>query len=178
MIILNLLSPKHKRELQLERIFITIKELSMLILLFVSITGIFLVGSRYFLEQQLANLVIKNQDQLRAHEEISGRVILVNKKISYIESIQDDFKKWSIFLLDTSDLINDGIHLNLLRIYNTEQTLNIKGIADTREALTAFKNELEESDYFNEVHLPLNNLLARENNAFDIRAEINSNKKF
>jgi len=173
MITINLLSPQQKKDLDAKRIFIIIKKLIMLFLLFASIVAVILISARYILEQQLTSLLTQNATQIQASREINEQIIIVNRKIKNAEKIQTDFVKWSNLLIWLSDQTPEDITYNSIKISYADTILNIKGIAKNRQDLVKFKEKLEESEMLSNVSLPLHNLLAKEDNVFDIEAEIN-----
>lgn len=170
---LNLLSPIQKKELKNKRIYIALKELIMLFLLFATIIAILLLVSRYVLEQQLTELISRNAINIKNTQEISQQIIDINEKIDNVYNIQNKFKKWSDFLADVSELTPDNIAYNFIKIYHQSGIIEIQGTAETRQDLLKFQKSLKESELFIEVNVPLSNLLAKENNVFNIQAEIN-----
>ena len=178
MILLNLLPPKYKKNLQSKRILIALKEVTMLILLFASAVAILLVGSKNILDKQLKKLVTNNQAQLEIHDKINNQVIAINKKIKNISQIQINYKKWSNFLIELTKNTSNNVQYQLLNIDRLTNTLEIRGVAQNRDDLLEFKDLLEDIGFFTEVNLPLSNLLARENNIFHIKATINKEINF
>lgn len=173
MININLLSPSQKKELKLKRIYIAIKELVMLFLLFAILTGILLLTSRYVLEQELTSLILKNSINIKATQEINEEIIVANEKINNAYDIQSKFKKWSQFFVDLSKLKTEKVSISLLKIYGENNILEMQGKAQTRQDLIKLQKTLEESTMFTEVNLPLNDLISKENNSFNIQAQIN-----
>ncbi|HNP74951.1 MAG TPA: hypothetical protein PKL09_01155 [bacterium] len=169
---LNLLSPEHKKELKVKRIYITIKEMVMLILLFTCISAILLLLSRYFLEEQLAMLMDKNATAIRVGEEINKKVVTFNEKITNAYNIQQKSKHWSQLLVTIATITPADIAYNSIKIYPEKTLIELQGTAQTRQALINFKNELDDNDSFSEIDLPLTDLLAKENNSFTLKAKI------
>ncbi|MFA5029252.1 MAG: PilN domain-containing protein [Patescibacteria group bacterium] len=174
MITLNLLSPKQKKELKTKRIYLALKELLMLFLLFTALIAILLIVSRYFLEQQLASLITRNINAIQISQKTNEEVVLINKKINNVYKIQKNFQKWSDFLTNLSKLTPAGVSYNLVKIYQQNSQLEIQGIAKTRNDLLELKKNLEADERFYDIDLPLNNLLVKENNSFTIGAKIKS----
>lgn len=169
---LNLLSPQQKRELKIKRIYITIKEMVMLVLLFTCISAILLLVSRYFLEEQLAMLMDKNATAIRVGEEINKKVIIINEKINNAYSIQQKFRHWSRLMIVIAEITPNNIAYNSIKIYPEKSMIELQGIAKSRQALIDFKERIGKNEFFSEIDLPLTDLLARENNSFTIRANI------
>ena len=173
MILLNLLSPQYKQELQAKRVLIAVKEIVMLVLLFTSVIAILLVGSKNKLKKQLKKLITDNRLQIEVHDQINNQIIAINNKIRDINNIQTDYKKWSNFLIKLTTNTPNNIQYQFLKLNRLENVLEIKGVAKSRDSLLQFKSSLEGLGFFTGVDLPLGDLLARENNTFTIRTTLN-----
>ncbi|MBI5765671.1 hypothetical protein HZA71_00380 [Candidatus Falkowbacteria bacterium] len=176
MITINLLSPQQKEETKTKRIYSAIKESAMLILLFTSIIAILLVISKYMLDEQLANLILKNAVQIQASQVKNNQIIAVNKKLNTIANIQKNFVKWSGFFVKLSQMTPENIQYGLVKVYYQDAALELEGAAKTRQDLLKLKKQLENSGLFANVDLPLGDLLAKENNIFHIKAKMNLNE--
>ncbi len=170
---LNLLSPEHKKELKIKRIYVTVKEMVMLILLFTCISAILLLVSRYFLEEQLAILMDKNATAIRVGEETNKKVAAFNEQIELVDKIQKKYQTWSVLLIKLAAVVPDQVVCNSIKIYPESSLIEIQGTATGRQDLIVFKERLENSDIFSEIDLPLTSLLAKENNNFSVKAKIN-----
>lgn len=172
MISLNLLSPDQKKDLKTKRIYMAIKELVMLALLFAALIGMLLVLAKYFLEEQLVNLIEKNAADIRNSQEINNQILAINKKLSTAKDIQDDFKKWSYLIKQVTELTPAGIYYNNYEIYHREKQLVLTGVAPNRQTLLSLQQALEASPLFASVQLPLSDLIEKENNNFTVKAAI------
>ena len=79
-------------------------------------------------------------------------------------------------LIHLSEITPDAISYSFFNIQYQLASIEIKGTAKTRQDLVDFETSLKESEMLSDVNLPLQNLLAQENNSFTIRANINLNK--
>ncbi|MDO8668785.1 MAG: PilN domain-containing protein [Candidatus Buchananbacteria bacterium] len=172
MIIINLLSPNQKRELKIKRVYVAIKELVILILLFTLIIAIMLLISKYILDNSLAKLIERNAYVISENRDIVNRINMLNDKISTVSKIQTDFKRWSDFLVTLTNLTPDNISYNSIKIKYDDTSLELTGVAKTRNDLTKLKNSLTDSNIFETVNLPLKDLLSKENNNFTITAKM------
>lgn len=176
MITINLLSTTQKQELKIKRIYVAIKEMVMLLLLFTSFSALLLVGSRYYLNRELSDLISRNAVFIQAGREINNQILIINKKINEADKIQKDFKKWSGFIAQISDLSGSEITYTALKIYRQDYVLELNGSAKNRQSLLDFKKRLEASGLFKEINLPISNLINKENNVFIITAKIDPTK--
>ena len=173
MIVINLLSPSQKKELKIKRLYIAIKELVMLILLFTSIIAILLLSSKYILDNRLAKLIEKNAYAIQQNMEVVRKIKSINEKIKIVDKIQLNFKQWSEFLFSLNDSTPENISYEIIRINYEDATIELKGIAKTRNDLTKLEDNLKNSNVLENVNLPLQSLLPKENNKFSIIANIN-----
>ncbi len=173
MITINLLSPDQKKELKLKTIYLAVKELVMLILLFTAIVAILLLVSRYYLEEQLNNLIRGNASALNITQAFNREVIAVNRRLDLVADIQKKFKSWSGLMIEIAKLTPANVSYSLIKAYHQESAVELKGVAKTRGDLIALENNLKKSVLFKNVSFPFNSLLAKENNAFDVRFELN-----
>lgn len=176
MITINLLSPSQKSELKIKRVYIAIKELIILILLFTLIIAILLLTSKYILDNSLARLIERNAYSIQENRDVVNKINIINSKIEIIGKIQKDFKKWSEFFVMFTNLTPNNIAYDSVKIKYDDASIEIRGVAKNRDDLTKLKDNLTNSEVFENINLPLKNLLAKENNDFIITAKINMDK--
>ncbi len=90
----------------------------------------------------------------------------INSKLSEIENIQKEQIYWSKLFLKLNNILNSDIILS--DFSNNDTVAFIVGKAKTREALVSLKNELEKEICFQDVKLPLSNLVSKNNIDFQI----------
>lgn len=172
MITINLLSPHQKKELKVKRVYIVIKELVMLILLFTSIIAILLLVSKYFLDNKLAKLIERNALTIQENAEVVRKINALNTKIKLVDQIQGNFKEWSVFLVDITNSTPDDIRYENIRINYDSATIELRGVAKNRNSLTQLKDNLEKLESLENINLPLQALLPKQDNTFSIIANI------
>jgi Tfp pilus assembly protein PilN len=77
-------------------------------------------------------------------------------------------------LVNLTKLIPENINIKNLDIDSNK--ISITGWAKSRDELLLFKNNLENSELFNGVNIPLENLLQKDNVDFNIKASIKLDK--
>jgi len=175
MIRINLLSPKKKEEVKLKRIYASIKDIVMLFLLFALIISIMLLGSKFFLQNQLTELLTQNATRIDAVEKISKKIILANVKINGMEKIQNNFQKMSAVFEELANITPSGAYYSSVQIYRETGIIQLRGTASTRQDLLKLQDNLNNSELFQDIDLPLSDLLSKENNSFNISANIDFN---
>jgi Tfp pilus assembly protein PilN len=176
MITLNLIPPEQKTKLKNKEVYSTIKDLLLLFLLFSIIISIMLVGSKYYLQEKLTDLMNRNSVSIQSNDNINKRIIALNAKINEVYSIQKKSQKWSSLIQEIKKLTPASVTINEINISKQESSLELMGVAKTRSDLLQLKKNLDESNLFTKINLPINSLIERENNVFDIRADINLSK--
>lgn len=171
MIIINLLSPSHKKDLKTKRIYMAIKELVMLVLLFTAIIAILLLSSKYILDNRLAKLIERNAYTIEENRTIISKINRLNSKINIAHNIQNGFKEWSVFMTDITNTTPSGVSYDLMRIRYEDASIELTGVAKTRDILTTLRDNLKNLDTIDNVNLPLQSLLPKENNKFTITAD-------
>jgi len=172
MITINLLSPSQKKELKIKRIYVAVKELVILLLLFTSIIATMLLASKYILDNKMAKLIERNTQVIQANAEVVNKINSLNIKVEAIDKIQNNFKRWSYFLVTLTNATPPNISYELVRIQLDSASLELRGTAKSRDDLIKLKNNLNELKIIKDVNLPLKDLLPKENNQFTITANI------
>ncbi len=176
MINLNLLSPQHKQQIKNRKIYIALKEWVMLVLLFTAIVSILLIVSKYFLEEKLNDLIIQNSNSIGAMQKINMQTSALNKKISDLDKIQNDFKRWSIFINSVQGAAPAGIKFSTIKIQQKEKAIELQGTSKTRQDMLLLQENLNQTGLFSKIEIPLSALLLKENSDFNIQATIISEK--
>jgi Tfp pilus assembly protein PilN len=169
---LNLLSPEQKKDLKIKRIYFTLKELVMLFLLFTAVIAAMLTISRYILEKRLTELVNKNAAHIQVGQEVNSQISALNKKINLVYQIQKQFQPWSVFLSRLTNITPPNIIYQNIKINYSTATLELQGVAKTRQDLIKLQQALDAADFLTEINLPLTDLLPKEKNLFHIQAKI------
>lgn len=174
MITLNLIPQERKIILKNNRLFIALREAATLILLFGAIISIMLWASRYYLEQQLTDLIIQNAANIQSNELTNKKITAINTKLSAIDNLQKSFLPNRQIIVAFSKLLPADISCSQIKFYRQQSLLEISGSAKNRDSLLRFKTELEQVSWIKQVDLPMDSLINKENNAFILRLEINT----
>ena len=176
MITINLVPQEHKSKIERKKIYISIKEALLLILLFASIASILLILSKFYLEDQLLGLTDQNSQGIAETQLINAKIKLMNSRISEAYNIQKNFKNWSGVLAKIYAGKGDKITISSIKLLKQQSTIEIIGVAKTRTDLLEFQKRLQKNESFAKVNLPISDLINKENNGFTLRIEIDLNK--
>lgn len=103
--------------------------------------------------------------------ELKSRADNFNKIISQAEGLSGQAPKWSGFSERISALGVYGISLNRIDT-SLDGSVNIAGVASTRDSLLQFKDVLEKSNLFLEVKIPFNYLEQKDNISFALALKL------
>jgi Tfp pilus assembly protein PilN len=174
MIILNLIPPIKKQELRLTQVYKIIKNLIILILFLTIFVAIILLLIKMALENNF-NKVVEGSTLTTKYANIFNKDVKeFNQYLTAVDKIQKDYISWRQFLIDFTKLTPQNI--NIYGINLNDDKILITGQAKNRDDLLLFKNNLENSNLFSGVSIPLENLLKKDNVDFNIKADIRLDK--
>ncbi len=174
MINLNILPQKLKNDTKLIILDKFIKKIIGTIFLFIIIfSGIFF-AAKFYLQLYFEETIEKNANTSKSTEDYLKKIKEINNKIDYIANIQNNNIDWTNIILRVSKTINNDIKINKININKNNNTLSLSGNAKTRNSLLLLKDSLEKYENFNEIKLPIKNLLEKNDINFEITTVINS----
>ena len=174
MINLNILPQKLKNDAKLIILDKFIKKIIGTIFLFIIIFSGILFAAKFYLQIHFEETIERSASTSRSTEDYLKKVKEINNKIDYIAGIQDNNIDWTNMILRLSRTINNDIKINKININKNNNTLALSGNAKTRNSLLLLKDSLEKYENFNEIKLPIKNLLEKNNIDFEIITSINS----
>lgn len=174
MINLNILPKKLKNDLKLIVFDKFIKKITWTILLFIIIFSGILLAANFYLQLYFEETIEKNANTSKSTEDYLRKVQEINDKIDYIANIQDNNIDWTNIIMRVSETINNDIKIDKISINKKNDTLFLSGNAKTRDDLLLLKDSLEKYKNFNEIKLPIKNLLEKNDINFEITTIVNS----
>jgi len=177
MLALNLLSPAKKQEIRLTHLYIMIKNLIIIILLFTILVAIILLLTKMTLQNHFSKIVGQNTLTTKYGNIFNKDIKTFNQRLSTVSKIQDEYIIWTNFLAKFTQIIPDDVIIYRLEIDGSKDArIKISGMAKTRTRLLQLKDNLENNDLFSGAVVPLESLLKKENIDFNIEALINLDK--
>jgi len=174
---INLLSPAEKNYIKKKRLFFVIKSITFRFISLTLIIATVFIFSYFLLNNEKNSLdeLINKEITLQLEGEVSAvedATSELNKQLMSANNIQLEYIKWTNIIKSFSSTISGGIILTNLQFVSTDQELNIKGVAQNRDILIDFQNNLEELSYFNDINIPISSLLQKENINFEITGQL------
>jgi hypothetical protein len=172
MLQLNLISKNLKKEIKIRQIYQIFKKICYIIIIYMVFVGIILLTARIIMQNNFNNIVVQTSYITKNAGKFTTETKEINEKLNYVSKIQSEFVPWSLLLKKIQEQ-SKNIKLLSIKINKDKKTIELKGMAESRDSLIEFRDWLEESSYFHSIEFPLRNILARENIDFDINARIN-----
>lgn len=175
MLKINLLPPEEKKEIRFKKIDTFILRSFIIFLLTLVISSLLFL----FLSQVLSSYVASFSEQINIYEnylakeknkEIENKISQINNILSKISLIQKNQTTWSSTLIEITSLVPQEIKLTKIEANKKEKKIEISGWAKTRKKVLDFVDNLEKSEYFENVSLPLSDIVTSENISFNIEA--------
>ena len=171
MITLNILPPRKKQELQLAEIYIIIKNSIILILFLTIIAAIILLLAKITLQNQFNKIIEQGTLTTKVAKVFNQDIREFNQRLAAVSKIQKDYIDWTKFLIGLTQLIPEDVKVDSITIDGNK--ILVSGLAKSRTQFLALKDNLENSELFSNVVVPLENLLKKDNVDFDLKADIN-----
>jgi len=144
----------------------------MIILTLSIVIAIVLFGAKLVLMQKLTEVKVQTELTNISQNKINEKINFYNDEIKTIDQIQKNYVVWSDILYLFNQLITAGVTLQKTNFDSNENMITVSGIADTRDDLLNFKNNLESCELMANITLPLNTLLKKQNIDFTITADL------
>lgn len=175
MINLNLLSPENKKITEERLLYISIKNLLGILLIFAIFSAITLLTAKLVLANNFQTIIEQTTLIVKEYGGVNQKIKEINQKIKTINDTQEKFVAWSQILSKISNLIPQNTTTSVIILSRSNEDMILKGTAKTRNDLLLLKSNLENSGIFSSVKIPFSNLLIREN--IDFEFELKLNKK-
>ncbi len=175
---INLLPPNKKEEVRIAEKFRSILGWELVILLMVVMFFGFIFSINYLLNINLrlisdGKINEANGAQYDTIKYYESKFSEINTKMAKISSITNGQIYWSTLFSKLNNAVPDNVEISGLSTKN--YSLSLAGKAKTREDLLVFKDNLEKEDCFENVDLPLSDLVSKEDIAFQIDLDIKEN---
>lgn len=176
MITINILSQETKKELKLRRIHTAIKNSGFVFVLVIIVISMMMLIARIIMQETFNGIVAQTTLITRNSQSYNSKVREINTKINSVEQIQKGHTTPSAILTLLSGFTDDNIVYSSINISTTNNTINTRGFAGTRESLLGLKDKMESSGIFTNIEFPLANILEKTNITFTINAKINPDR--
>ncbi|MBU1255743.1 PilN domain-containing protein [Patescibacteria group bacterium] len=176
MIKLNLLPPREKEKLELDKLNNLIFFLAVRIAIFLLIFTLLLIVTYYslfILLKEQERLIEINENDIRIQQlvKIEEKIKNVNQHLDKIHLKQKESVVWTPILEELAKITPLGVYLSNFSYKLSINKINLSGWAESRDKLIRFKDSLEESVLFNNLESPLSNLIKKNDIDFNFTFE-------
>ena len=110
-------------------------------------------------DQQIASLATINQSKSDPKiTEIQNTLKDVNPKIEIEAKLEDQMTAWSPILKQITATMPDGVVLSQITLAKEDQPMSLVGLAQSREALVTFRENLAKLSFVDSLQLPSSNI--------------------
>lgn len=173
MLALNLISQEQKKEIKLKRAYEITKKVSCILIIIAIFIAVVLLIGKLILQMQFIKAVDQYTLVAKSSQGDNAKIRDINNSLNFVSEIQSNFIFWSNLIKDAADRVPGGVSLSSISIDRDKKSIQIKGTAKLRDGLLQFKENIEKSLIYQNVDLPLQNILQKENINFEIKAELN-----
>jgi len=170
-IFIDLLPQQRKQEIRRKKIFHKILRGEFLFFLPICIFICILLSTYYTIILQRNSSSIfymsqQSQDEYQKLDKYEKKFKEINEKDSLLAKIKSGHLYWKNVLVELSNIIPDNVYLN--NISNNNYAVFLAGKAGSRDDLIKLKDNLEASQCFQNVNVPLSNLVVKNDIDFQI----------
>lgn len=159
---LNLLPPDKKKHLKKMINFQFLKNIAGIFLIFLSVTGIVLLGGQWVLEDYYSQLTEHIFSISEKHSNTNNIIKEINNNLIKVEKIQKEYINWTPLILEITEAIPANVKISKINI-NQKNELAINGLANNRQSLLDLQKTLEEITWLENFTIPPAQLTEKEN---------------
>jgi len=175
MLNLNLVSQELKQETKLRHIYKMLKQANYILIIITIFIAVVMLVAKIILQNNFNKIVEETTLITRDSQGKNAKIREINSRLSFVEKIQNDFIPWSFLFKDLGGYVNNDLNFYSIRIDKDRKTIELKGVANSRDSLLSFKSGMEKSNIFSGIVFPMKNILEKENISFEIKADLNLN---
>ena len=171
----NLLPEERKKKIQRSNIlrFVVWQEIVIIFIVmffFLTIQSIdFIVNLRLEEAKQQISM-LKNGDNYRQAEKYEKYLNSFNKKMRQIEKAQVNSTDWTDVFDKINNLIPSVVVIDSIK--GDKNSISIKGVAPLRDDLIEMKKNFSDDDCFEDVNIPLNDIVLKKDIDFEVDFKI------
>lgn len=181
MIKINLLPPQYKTEIEGRKYKFPIFALLFLSLAILILSiGIILIAQNlqkntlFAFENQ--NIAYENYLDTDGNKLIEDDIKEIESLSGIVSQVLDNRYEWLDILLEINEKLVPGITIRSMSVEKSENKIEMAGFAAGRQDLLNFEQQLEDSDYFENIILPSSNLISPINISFKLSFNVSEEK--
>jgi Tfp pilus assembly protein PilN len=172
---INLLPEEKKNKIKRKKGIVAIIKQEVLFLSAILFLIVILFDINFILKLQLDSLeknysLEQSQNKYQELKRYEDKFKEINSKTAMLDNIEKDHLYWSKLFYELDKVVPDGILIN--NISNNGYRMSLTGTSAKRENLLKFQDNINASQCFSDVNVPLSNLVSKENVNFKIDFKI------
>lgn len=169
---INLLPPGKKERLKFLIKFIFSKEILELIIFTCSIIAIALVWSWLILQQSVIDITSASALVNKDYQVYNKDIRDINTLVKNINKASLEYQTISPRLIELINNLPANIKITSLSLDRQTQTLDLQGVAATREDLLNYQTTLKKIGWLEEVNTPVSKLFQKTDITFEFKTKI------
>jgi len=159
----NLLPPAEQHELRTAATYAQVVSFGGWLVVSLLVLSLFLFLGRIFLEietQTVSEQVAAEREGLEKYnvKEFRAEVVAFNKNLSNFQALVEENHNWSQVFLEIGRILPSQVTLDGIMIDGADLKVELNGRAASREAALQLRQNLLQSEFFQRVNFPLDNL--------------------
>jgi Tfp pilus assembly protein PilN len=164
MLRLNLIAEEAKQKLKFQRLYFLLLKTEIFLIILLILVGVIIFAAEkilsaniYHVGQETAKLInsSSNDYTVKARE--------LNEKMATVAQIEGGFISYAQILRQIAVLIPEKVSLSYLNIDSETKTMEIRGLAPTRQDLLDLENNLKDAPWLTNVNVPLEEKFTKSN---------------
>ncbi|MFH0857291.1 MAG: PilN domain-containing protein [Candidatus Magasanikbacteria bacterium] len=169
---INLLSPEKQKFLDKMIVFQFIKNTLDISIFSLCIISIILLGGEIILQEHF-NVLAQQTAQTTSRYSVANKHFQeINTILENTEKIQKEYYPWTETLNSLASALPDGVTLDNISLDRGQKKIVFSGLANTRENLLLFEQNLNTLPFMNEIKVPLTQLTQKELVPFNLTSSL------
>lgn len=172
---LNIIPEVYETRFRVRRIYITARQLMLLLIIYMLLLGTILLLARFILQREFTRIVNETSLVTADNRVLERKVDVMNDYVKGVSVVQKKHVQWSPLLIAITEAIPSGVVVSSISI-TTDSEATISGTAATRADLLNFKDTLTGIPAISKVDLPITDLVTAQNVSFKIQFSVSPEK--
>lgn len=172
---LNIIPEVYETRFRVRRIYITARQLMLLLIIYMLLLGTILLLARFILQREFTRIVNETSLVTADNRVLERKVDAMNDYVKGVSVVQKKHTSLSPLLIAITEATPPGVVLSNISLVS-EPDASISGTAATRTDLLAFKDALSIIPAITKVDLPITDLVTAQNVSFKIRFIVDPEK--
>lgn len=172
---LNIIPEEYETRFRVRRIYITARQLMMILIIYMLLLASLLLLARFILQREFTRIVNETSLVTADNRALERKVDTLNDFVKSISVVQNKHIAWTPIMLNVSEATPPGVILNNI-VFDSEKNGTISGTANTRNDLLTLRDNLNTISAFTDINLPITDLVTSQNLTFNLKFKVDPTK--